>query len=512
MRTRLVLGLMLLLTVMISCRASDDEDRKKPNSLVISLGTSPQTLDPRFNTDAASFRVTQVMFNGLVKKGPNMTLAPDLALKWEQKDELTWVFHLRSGVKFHNGREMTAEDVAYTFKSIMDPASRSPKRQSFALIDRIETPSPQTVIFHTSEPFAPLLVNLTVGIVPAGEAMEAGENFGFNPIGTGPFKFVSSQADQEIVLSSFPEYFSGKPSIEKLTYRIIPDDTTRYLELIKGNIDFVQNGITPDMVPVVENKKEFQVLKIEGTNYEYLAFNLEDPVLKSWRVRAAIAHAINIPEMIDSLLRGLAAPADGLLPPVNWAYEGDVEHFEFDPEKARRLLDEAGYPVGDDGFRFTLTYKTRLSDQAKLKAEMLQQQLKEIGIQLNIRGYDWGTMFADIKSGNFQLYSLQWVGVSEPDIYYYIFSSESIPPKGANRGRYINPEMDRLIEAGRRTMDMEKRKEIYSRIQKIAAHDLPYVSLWHPTNIVIMKKGLSGFKPYPDGSLFDLWKIRWDNG
>ncbi len=511
MKTRLIVFSMILLLTCAACNFSEDSDKKTEHrDLVVCLGKTPLNLDPRYNIDAESFRVTQLLYNGLVKKGPKMTLVPDAAERWDLEDELTWVFYLCKGVKFHNGREMTARDVAYTFESILDPETKSPKRQSFAAIDKIEVRDDYTVAFHTKEPFAPLLVNLTVGIVPAEEAQKAGEDFAVKPIGTGPFKFETMEADQFIELTAFEEYFQGKPEIQSLTYRIVPDDTTRYLELIKGNLDFVQNAITSDMVPVVENKEEFQVLKTEGTNYEYLAFNLKDPILKNRRVRAAMAHALNIQAMIDSLYRGLAVPATGILAPSHWAYEPDVEHYSLDPDLANRLLDEAGFPRDEDGIRFSLTYKTSLSDQAKLKAEIIQQAFKDVGIKLDIRGYDWGTLFSDINSGNFQMYSLQWVGVSEPDIYDLALGSENAPPRGRNRGSYSNPEVDRLIEEGRRTLDPETRKKIYSQIQKKVAHDLPYVSLWYPVNVVIMKKGLTGFTPYPDGDLSSLWKIRWE--
>ena len=502
--------LFLLLALFLACcDGGGPTDRtSQPNQgLVVSLPEAPLTLDPRLNIDAASYRLTQVIFNGLVRKGPHMDIVGDLAERWETPNELTWIFHIRSGVKFHNGREMTAEDVAYTYNSILDPELGSPKRQSFSVIDRIEVRGPYTVAFYTKEPFSPLPVNMTVGIVPAKEAKEAGQDFASNPVGTGPFRFVRMEPDRNIELAAFKDHFRGRPKIETLTFRVITDDTTRYLELIKGNLDFVQNAVTPDMIPVVENKPEFKVLKTPGTNYEYLAFNLKDPILKNRSVRAAIAHALDVPSMIASLHRGLAEPASGVLPPSNWAYEGEVERYPYDPVLARALLEEAGYPIGDEGYRFKLTYKTTLSDPARLKAEIIQHQLKEVGIELDVRGYDWGTFFSDVTSGNFQLFSMQWVGVSDPDIYQYIFSSASIPPNGANRGGYVNPRLDELVTEGRRTMGQEARKPIYSEVQKIAAADLPYVSLWHPTNVVVMRKDLEGFKPSPDGDLSSLWQI-----
>ena len=501
--------LLLLCIPLMACDGPREPSPAVSRSLVVCLAKGPMTLDPRMNIDAASYRVTQVMFNGLLKKGSNMSMVPDLAEGWTMENNNTWVFTIKKGVKFQNGRELTAEDVAYTFESILDPDFKSPKRGSFSSIQKIEVRDPYTVAFYTDEPFAPLLVNLSVGIVPAEDAKEAGENFATAPIGTGPFKFVSMAADQEVKLAAFEDYFQGTPQIRDLTFRIVPDDTTRYLELIKGNLDFVQNGVKNEMIQVVENKEEFKVVRSEGTNYEYLAFNMEDPILGNIKVRQAIAHAINVPEMISNLLKNLARPATGLLPPNHWAYEKDVATYDFDPEKAKKLLDEAGYPERGDQPRFKLTYKTSLTDTARQKAEIIQQQLKNVGIEVQVRTFDWSTLFADIKAGNFQFYSLQWVGISEPDIYYLAFHSNSVPPNGANRGHYINPELDALIEKGRLTLIQEERKKIYSKIQKIIARDLPYVSLWHPDIVVVQKHGLSGFSPYPDGDLSNLWKISW---
>jgi len=508
---RLAIGLLLVsFWGQPACHPTSTEtSRAQTQSLIVGLPKSPLTLDPRYNIDAASYRITQVVFNGLVKKDPQMNLIPDAAASWRLADERTWVFRLKQGIKFHNGREMTAEDAAFTFRSILDPESGSPKRQAFSMIDRIEAPDRYTVVFHTREPFAPLLTSLTLGIVPAPEAEAAGEDFAVRPIGSGPFKIVTNAADRYVRLAAFEDYFRGAPKIKNLTFRIVPDDTTRYLELIKGNLDLVENAVDPDMVPVIEKNPEFQVIKEPGSNYAYLAFNLQDPVLRNQAVRRAIAHALNIRELILFLLRGQARPATGILPPSHWTYEGGVSRYEFDPAQAERLLDQAGFPRKENGFRFTLTYKTTLSDLARRKGEIIQAQLKNVGIKLDIRGFDWGTLFADIRSGNFQIYSLEWVGVSEPDIYHYVFSSKSLPPDGANRGHYLNAELDRLIEAGRRTMDLEARRAIYAEIQKIAARDLPYVSLWHPHNVVILKKGLTGFVPYPDGDLSALADMAW---
>jgi len=224
-------------------------------------------------------------------------------------------------------------------------------------------------------------------------------------------------------------------------------------------------------------------------------------------VRQAIAHAIDRQAIIDSSLEGLARPAGGLLAPGNWAYEGQVAQYPYDPQRAAALLDQAGLidPDGDGPApRFRLSYKTSTDRLRTEIATIIVHQLAAVGIEVELRSFEWGTFFADIKSGNFQLYSLIWVGIVDPDIYHYVFHSSSLPPAGANRGRYSNPALDKLIEASRTEMDQGKRREMYSQVQKRPAEDCAYVSLWYGDNVVVHKRGLRGFVIYPGGEYTSL--------
>jgi peptide/nickel transport system substrate-binding protein len=237
---------------------------------------------------------------------------------------------------------------------------------------------------------------------------------------------------------------------------------------------------------------------------------LTHPILKHRKVRQAIAYAIDRDAIIRHLLKGLGTPASGVLSPLNWAYESAVDHWPYDPEKAKRLLDEAGFrdPDGDGPLpRFRLSFKTTNIDLRKRIAEALKDQLQRVGIELEIRAYEWGTFYSDIKKGDFHLYSLAWVGVLDPDIYYQIFHSGSMPPAGDNRGRYSNTAVDDLLEKGRRSTDMIERKRIYSQIQKVLAADLPYIPLWWWKNVIVKKPSLQGFVPYPDGDLTTLKSV-----
>lgn len=478
--------------------------------LVIGLESNPVNLDPRLATDAYSSRAIQILFNSLVGKDIHSNLIPELAEKWEIPDDTTYIFYLRKGVKFHDGSELTAADVKYTFETILNPEFKSPKRGSYEKIKAIEVLDPYIIKFTLTEPFAPFLTNMVVGIVPQAAAEALGKDFSQKPIGTGPYQLRSWLPDEQLEFTAFPDYFEGRAKVDQIVYKIIPDDTVRFLELRKGTVDLVQNAIPPDVIPLVQKTKGLKILTRDGTNISYLGFNLKDPILKEKKVRQAIAHAINRNAIITYLLKGMAKPATGLLTPSNWAYEPNVTQYDYNKELAKKLLDEAGYPDPDgDGpkTRFTLTYKTSENQLRKRIGEALQQQLKEVGIEVIIRSYEWGTFFSDITKGNFQMYTLEWVGITEPDIFYYIFHSSNIPPKGANRGQYINPELDKLLEEGRKVLDQEKRKAIYSQVQKILADDLPYVFLWYGTHVVVARDRVQGFVIYPAGDFTSLKSV-----
>jgi len=500
------------LTGLTSCLKESKQDR---NTLVIGLESSPTNLDPRYATDANSYRLNQILFNALFKVDSLSNPVPDIVKRWENPSETTYIFQLKEGILFHDGSILTAEDVKYTFDTIIDLSSRSPHRGAFEKVKSIELLGKYTIRYSLKEPFAPFIMNLTaIGIVPKHTAHKSGSSFSRQPVGTGPFKLIDFIPDEKAVLESNVDYFEGRPRLAGIVFKIVPDSTVRLLELSQGNIHLLQNDIPPDLFPFLEKRGNLKIIRKEGTTFSYVGFNLEDPILKNKKVREAIAHAIDREAIIRYILKGLASLAGGILSPYNWAYEGDVKLFKYDRTRAIKLLDESGFkdPDGDGpGMRFELTFKTSTDQLRKRIAEIIQQQLREVGIGINIRSYEWGTFYSDIKAGNFQLYTLSWVGITDPDVLFYIFHSSSIPPKGANRGRYINQRIDRLIEEGRTTLDIHRRKKIYSEIQKILAKDLPYVSLWHTTNVAVMDRSVNGFVVYPAGDFFSLKDVWIEN-
>lgn len=472
------------------------------DTLTLALDSNPTTLDPRLATDAVSYRLTQLLYVPLVQAEPRGDFVPDLAEAWESPDDRTVVFHLRRGVRFHHGPEVTAEDVRYTFDSIRDPALRSPLAGGLEPIARIETPDPYRAIFHLKAPYAPLLGALAVGIVPKDLAA-GGHDLAHNPVGAGPFRFARWIPHERVELVANPEYFGGRPALARLVCRIIPDSTTRLLELQRGGVDLLAGGIPPEAFPRLSALPNVVVLEAESNSLSYIGFNLEDPVLKDVRVRRAIAHAVDRQAILDGLLLGRGALATGLLPPGHWAYAPDVARYPYDPEAARRLLAQALGP-GRAGRPVSLVYKTATVELSKAIAEVVQEQLARINIRLDIRSYEWGTFYADIKNQNFQLYALSWIGIADPDIYYLAFHSASLPPAGANRNRYRNPEVDRLLELGRSTLDRAARRAIYRRVQQIVAEDLPYLPLWHGRILAAHRPHVRGFRLYPAGDFTPL--------
>jgi len=490
----------LLAALLMACSCGGSP-RPEGNTLVVGIESSPSTLDPRLATDAYSSRLSALVSNGLMTQDRDGRLVPDLAERLERPDARTFVFHLRRDVRFHNGRPLTSEDVAFTIASILDETTRSPRRGDFRRIAAVETPDPYTVIIRLEAPHAPFLTAAVTGIVPKNLAGLTPEAFAKAPIGTGPFRLGAWEADSRVILEANPDYYGAVPRVERVIFKIIPNDTTRVLELRKGSVDLVQNAIPAHAVAFLREDPEVGVLTRPGVNFSYLGFNMEDDILKRRAVRAAIAHAIDRKAIIQHVLEGLATPADELLAPSNWAYAEGVESYDYDPARARELLDEAGLPPGKDGWRFGLVYKTSTNKERVQIGEAIVQYLKEVGINAQLRSLEFGTLYEDVKRGNFQMFGLTWVGVTDPDILHYVFHSKSIPDDGANRGRYANPRVDELVTRARETTDDAERKALYAEALRIIAHDLPYVPLWYATDVAALRKRVQGYEIWLGGDL-----------
>jgi peptide/nickel transport system substrate-binding protein len=493
------LACVVCLAFTVSCSGKPD-----PNTLVMIIESSPTNLDPRVGLDAYSERIDDLIFDDLLTRDAHLNVAPGLAERWEVPDPRTYIFHLHQGVKFHDGRPLTARDVKWTFDSLLQGKIRSTKSAVYRFVDHIDAADDYTVVFHLKESFATLLWNLSdgaIGIVPYG----SGDEIGRQPIGSGPFRFVSAEQDKEVVIERNPDYWGVKPRLQQVRFMVVPDATTRALELRKGSADLAINALTSDMALTLERDPNLAVLHAPGTILAYMAFNLRDPILKDSRVRQALAYAIDRRPMLEYLQRGFARPANSLLPPESWAYNGEVPAYNHDPARARQLLEQAGYPVVN-GVRFHLTMKASTEESTRLMAAVLQQQLRQVEIALDIRTFEFATFFSDVTHGLFQLYSLRWIGGNEdPDIFEYVFDSAKFPPNGANRGYFADPRVDALIDQARQELDQNTRKQIYAEIQRTLAEQLPYINLWYFDNVLVHSKRVRSLTLTPSGN-YDFLK------
>jgi peptide/nickel transport system substrate-binding protein len=490
--------------IIVGC--SSNRGAEEPGTVNFLIESTPANLDPRIGTDAQSQHLDGLIFDSLLAHDAQMNIVADLAERWEARDPLTYVFHLRQGVKFHDGRPFASADVKFTFDSILDGTVKTPKRGAFRMVTSIEAPDDSTIVFHLREPYASFLWNLTkpgVGIVPRGSGPEIAQH----PIGTGPFQFVNMITDQEILLQRNPAYFGDagesagvRGNVEQVRFRIVPDALVRALELRKGSADVAINSLSPDMVVTLAKERGIVADEQPGTTIAYVGFNLEDPILSHREVRQALAYATDRATLIKYLMRGQARAAASLLPPNHWAYDPDVRQYDFDPGRAEQLLDAAGLKRGAGGVRFRLEFKTSTEEYSRLLSEAIADAWQRVGVAVELRPLEFATFYADLQRGSFQVSAQRWVGGNnDPDIFESVFSSKKIPPNGSNRGHYRNPKLDGLIDRARMEMDQEKRRALLWEIQRIVAEDEPYINLWYPDNVCVHRERLTNVVIPPAG-------------
>ncbi len=490
------------LIVTAGCTAPPDRGSSR---IVVGITSGPTNLDPRFGLDDVSQKLHPLIFDGLLVVDDDLRMSGWLAETFEHPTPITYVMRLRRGVRFHDGHELTSADVVFTYRSLLDPALGSPRRGGYKELARVDALDRYTVQFTLTAPYTSFPINLSQPIVPDG----AGPDLSEHPNGTGPYRFVSHVSDDHVELASFSEYWHGAPRNDGLVLKVVPDEVMRALEVRKGTMDLVLNDVSPDIYFQLQHDSTIQTATGPGVDVQYIGLNFRDPILRDVRVRRAIAHAIDQQAIVDHLRRGLAFPAVGLLPPQSWAFEPDVRIYPHDAAKAKALLDEAGYPDPDgDGPqpRLHLSLKVSNVEFNRLQASVIQENLRQVGIALDVRMYEFTTLFADVLGGNFQLYTLQWTAASlaDPDILRRVFHSSQVPPAGFNRGAYSNPALDTLLDEAAASQDDAERRELYSRAQRLIADDLPYIMIWGKTNFAIAQRNLSGIRINPLADLMFL--------
>lgn len=466
--------------------------------LRVGLASAVENLDPRFATDAASTRVNRLLYARLVDFNERFEPIPDLA-HWQRLSPRHYRFHLASPRRdFHDGTPLAAADVVATYRSVLDPQTGSPHRGSLHMVQRVEAPDADTVDFHLAAPDALFPGRLVIGIVP-GALLAAGHSFNTVPVGSGPFRFLAWPQAESVRI----ERIADGAEVE---FQRVQKPDVRVLKLLRGELDLLQGDLPPELLAWIARRDEVRMLRRDGTTFAYLGFNLRDPVTADVRVRRAVAHALDREAIIRYLWAGSARPAAAVLGGDHWAGDPTLTGIAHDPDAARRLLAQAGYGPGK---RLRLVYKTSTNPVRVRIATVIQDQLARVGIDAEIRTYDWGTFYGDIKAGNFQLFSLAWVGIKMPDIFRYIFHSQAMPPAGANRGRWSNAEADALIERAEGASDLAEQARLYRELQALALRELPYVPLWFEDQVAVLRSDIEGYTLSRDGDFDALIDARW---
>ena len=489
--------------------------------ITASIGDA-STLVPILASDSASADICGLVFNGLIRYDKDLNPEGDLAESWDIKEDgLVIIFHLRKNVRWHDGQPFTASDVEFTYQKLIDPNVKTPYSGDFERVKSFEALDDHTVKVTYKEPFSPGLSSWGMWIMPKHILEKedlSNTKFSRNPVGTGPYKFKEWKTGEKIVLVSNPDYYEGRPYINRYIYRIIPDQATTFLELQTQGVDEV--GLTPLQYARQTDtpffKKYYKKYKYPSFGYTYLGLNMKDPLFADSRVRLALDYAIDKDEIIKGVLLGLGRVSTGPFPPESWAYNKEIKPAPYDPKKAKELLKEAGWKDHDsDGwldkegtrFKFTLLINQG-NDPRKTCAEIIQRRLKEVGIEVDIRPIEWAALLSEfIDKHKFEAVIMGWNLSRDPDCFDIWHSSKQRPGE-FNFVGYENKEVDSLLEEGRREFDERKRKEIYNKVHQLIFDDHPYIFLFVPDALPIVHARFKGIEPAPAGIGYNF--IKWN--
>ena len=510
---------------------------------VIGLGGEATQLNPVVATDGFSYIAEWPLFDSLVELDQSLNVRPLLAESWEvAKDGLAYTFKLKKGVKWHDGTPFTARDVAFTFYAVLNPKVTTPHRAYFdalagfpeltnkdapkrpedLAVKPIEVVDDHTVRFRLRYPsgsFLAVLTNPRAGIIPEHLLKTADLNtteFNRKPVGTGPFKFVEWRRGERLVMEANPQYHGGRPALDRLIFRIIPDSVVLLQELRAGGVDFIEN---PPLNEVARLKQTagLKVLVADNTSYNYFGWRQDLEPFNDLRVRRALNHAIDVPTLVKEALQGYATIATGQFPPSSWAYDPAVKPYAYDPNRAKALLAEAGFrPEGDgvlarNGKRFSFTIRHDQANQTvKDTAVIVQEYLKRVGVEAKLEPLDWPTFVKKLFASEFEGIVVGWTNHHDPDPFAYTIWHSS-QWKGRNFAHYKNPRVDELLEQARHTAVVAERKKHYAEFSKLLMEDAPYVFLYFPQQVFVTRQSYDGFLPIPAfaGIYQSLRHVRW---
>lgn len=495
------IAVIVILMFSVSCRRADAGAR----AFTLALESMPETLHPWRGNDASGDRLRQLMFNSLLRKNERFEYIGDLAESIEpSSDFLSYTFRLRSGVRFHNGTELTSADVKYTIETLLASPTEYKKAASFfetidkkpvSYISGVETLDALTVKINLRKPWNPLLSNLVaISIVPQNSAGQQATK----PVGSGAFVFESANESQGIYnFRRFEDYWQGAAQLERVSVRVLRDATTLQAELRTGRLDLAPSysALSPDSYKALSITPGIKVQQFPGANIVYLLFNADSEIVTNPAVRRAVAHAIDRKTIVDKLLLGQATIAHSILPEESWAYFAGTQ-YDYDPERAKRILDEAGFPDADGdggGMRFQKPVVFKLSSAAATRqyAEVIQNYLRRVGIPATMETMELTTLLAAQRSGQFQMTTGRWVGGNQDPVFLY-----DLFAKGAafNRGRYVNNEIDGILRQAITVNDRAQAGELYKQAQQIVSDELPMMPLWYSATMVVGRDEVENIK------------------
>jgi peptide/nickel transport system substrate-binding protein len=495
----------LLVIALAACTAK--RRRTPDDTIVVLIDSEVATVDPRYTTTNNETKLSRLVAPGLTTVDtPDGNAQLMLAAAIDRIDPLTIDVTLRDA-KFSDGNPVRAEDVARTYQTVMADECGSLYEKGFLeRYQKVEALDDKRVRFHFTKPIAMFMNDIEFGIVsfhgaPPGIACRLPK-----VIGAGPYQLHELSA-RSTFLDANP-FWPTQPKLPHVEVRVVRDASARLLMLVGGSADLVQNTARLDLVSDVIKRPRVKIETGPSVILTYMLINNQDKVLADPRVRQALALALDRKSIIDAKFAGRALIATGILPTMHWAYNGNVTKWPYDPARAKQLLDEAGLPPNARGIRLHLVYKTSADAFRVSIARVIAAQLREVGIDVEVRSFEFGTFFADVKKGNYQIATMQSPEITEPDFHHWFFHSTNWPtaknPQGSNRWRYKNPEMDRLAEAGRVELDLAKRKQIYAEAQQIVADDLPIIPLWHEDNVALTNVQLQGYAIVPNARFIGL--------
>lgn len=482
-------------------------------TLTIARPVDAVSLDPHFETTAPGAWIYQMILEPLLVLGPDMKIQPRLATAWRVMSSSRIRFTLRRDVKFHDGTPFNAQAVKFTFDRAFDP--RSPGRWASLAgpIKGAEVVDDYTVDIVTNEPYAPLLYSVAMlyaGIVSPTAVQRMGAEFSRRPVGTGPFKFEEWRTNDRITITRNDDYWGPKAYLDRIVFRVIPEESARMIALRTGEADMVLVP-APAQLAAFARDPAFRVAQATGLRVVFTGMNLTRPPLSDVRVRRALFMAANRQSILQNILEGAAGPADSILAPGVFGYKpmGLDRLYPYNPQRARQLLLEAGFRPGPDGIMqregiplvlSILSARGRYFKDAEI-TEAYQAQLREIGVRLDVQFLEWATVFTNVRAAtlDYHLFTLGWVTTTADADYSMLplFRSDQAPPRGWNTWRYVNPEFDRLVDAARTSLAPREREDLYGRAQDLIARDIMFIPWYTTREIAVMRANVNGFVPHP---------------